>query len=48
MELDREILDLEKKLAEVGAWEARLKELDRQLGASTVVNNKVKRGVDVV
>lgn len=32
MEIDREIVDLEGKLAEVGSWEARVKELDVLLG----------------
>ncbi|KIJ39058.1 hypothetical protein M422DRAFT_781181 [Sphaerobolus stellatus SS14] len=32
MGIDREILNLEQKLAEVGAWEARLKDLNNSLG----------------
>lgn len=35
MELDREIVDLESKLASVGDWEARVKELDRLLSTPT-------------
>ncbi|KLO16094.1 hypothetical protein SCHPADRAFT_823580 [Schizopora paradoxa] len=37
MELDREIVDLETKLASVGEWEARVKELDKLLSTPTVV-----------
>jgi len=35
MEIDREIIDLESKLAEVNAWEERVKELNRQLSTHT-------------
>lgn len=35
MELDREIVDLETKLASVGEWEARVKELDKLLSTPT-------------
>ncbi len=35
MELDREIVDLETKLASVGEWEARVKELDKLLNTPT-------------
>jgi len=32
MGIDREIVSLEEKLAEVGSWEVRLKELNKMLG----------------
>ena len=37
MELDREILDLESKLAAVNDWETRIKELDKLLSTPTAV-----------
>ena len=42
MELDREILELEAKLAEVPKWEARVNELERLLGAVEGVEEKEK------